>query len=114
MTDVKDPLRNPLDPLHKAGPTNGRDLFQAIGRIASDAPLDAVYDAACNLLINALRQANPSWRQAEAKFDDLFGRSKQILKNHYDTVSGRKKGIFPYDQHVIAPLFHDPDGFHKM
>ena len=99
-----DPLRNPKDPIHKSGPNAGLELFRRMSKAATDFPHDAVIDAACNLLINAIRQGNPDWRRAEAAFNEMFGRSKQLLKDHYD-AAGRKKGVFPFDQ-VIMPSLH--------
>jgi hypothetical protein len=46
--------------------------------------------------------------QAEMTFDEVYGRSKQLLKNHYD-AEGRKKGIFPYDQVIRPDRFIDPE-----
>lgn len=105
-----DPLRNPRDPLHKSASLVGLDLFREMGRIASGKPADEVISAACNLLINALRQAHPDWMRAEKSFDEAFGRTKQLLKDHYDN-NGRKKGIFPFDQVVSAPLHVDIEKF---
>lgn len=108
MIDPTDPLRNRLDPLHGTAPDPTLDLFRALARVAAGRPYDAVINAACNLLINAVRQSSPDWRRAEAAFDEAFGRSKQLLKEHYD-AGGRKKGIFPFDQVVVAPHVIDPD-----
>jgi hypothetical protein len=108
MTDPLDPLRNPSDPLHGSASDASLDLFKAVGKLAAGRPLDTAINVACNLLINAVRQSAPSWRQAEVLFDETFGRSKQLLKDHYDT-NGRKKGIFPYDQVLMPELFIDPD-----
>lgn len=110
MVDPTDPLRNARDPLHGSGPQVGLELFRAMGKLASGMPADAVINAAAALLINAIRQTAPNWQRAEQLFDELFGRSKQLLSNHYDQVSGRKKGIFPYDQHIVLDeLFVERD-----
>ncbi len=58
--------------------------------------------ATVNILVNAIRQSQPTRGQAEARFDELFGRTKQVLLDHYDAL-GRKRGIFPYDQVVEMP-----------
>lgn len=108
MTD--DPLRNPNDPLQSSAPDVSLELFRMMGKLAAGRPVEAIVNAASNLLINAVRQNAVDWRRAEVIFDEVYGRSKQLLKNHYDT-QGRKKGIFPYDQvirpdHYVDPKFH--------
>jgi hypothetical protein len=107
MSDPTDPLRNPNDPL-RASPDVSVELFRTLGKMVSGKPTEAVINAASNLLINAIRQSSADWRTAEAAFDELFGRSKQVLKNHYDTL-GRKRGIFPFDQVIRPELFDDTD-----
>lgn len=107
--DPKDPLRNPLDPLYQQaeGP---RELFRAMSYHANNKPGEWVADAGANLILNALRQVCPNWAQAERAFDDIFGRTKQLLKNHYDS-NGRKRGIFPYDQGIEATVVEDGNKF---
>ncbi len=80
-----------------------------MGKLASGRPHEDVVDAACNLLINAIRQKYSGWQAAEVMFDEHFGKSKQLLKNHYDAINGRRKGIFPYDQVLSVPFFQDLD-----
>ena len=108
MTDPLDPLRNPSDPIFGTAPDVALELFRAVGKILDRKPLEMCANVACNLLINAIRQNATTWRDAELMFDEAFGRSKQLLKNHYDT-HGRKKGIFPYDQVMMPDFFIDPD-----
>ncbi len=97
--DPTDPLRNPLDPIHGSGPDAAMDLFRRVSRAAHHLPTDAVIDAACTLLINAIRQSAPDWRQAEPMFDQYFSRTKSLLHDHYD-ANGRKRGVFPFNQTV--------------
>jgi hypothetical protein len=101
---MTDPLRNPRDPLHGATPPGGRELMRALAPTLHGVPNDVVLDVAVNLIINVLRQQNPTWAKAEVAWDELFGRGKTILHQHYD-ASGRKRGVFPYDQVVTMPLF---------
>ena len=108
MSDPTDPLRNPNDPLHGSAPDDSVELFRIMGKLAAGRPAEAVFNASSNLLINAIRQSAPDWRRAESLFDEIFGRSKQLLKNHYD-MQGRRKGIFPFDQVIRPELFVDPD-----
>src|SRR5688572_2958918 len=109
MTD--DPLRNLKDPLRKTGPEKEVELFRALSKVSTGFAQDEVINAVLNVLVNALRQGYASRRDAEARFDELMGRTKSVLLGHYDSVSGRRKGVFAFDQ-VIAPLFFkDKDTF---
>lgn len=91
------------DPLYIATPNRQKELFDLMSKTAHGFTAEDVIGAAANLLINAIRQTQPTRRQAEVRFDELFGRSKQVLVDHYDTL-GRKRGIFPYDQVINVPL----------
>lgn len=105
-----DPLRNWRDPLHKVGgPNKQLELFKKCAHECNGYPSDDVIGAAVNLLINALRGAYGDRRQVEARFNDLVGRSKQALLDHYDGVSGKRRNIFPFDQRIEMPLFIDKD-----
>jgi hypothetical protein len=91
------------DPLVLATPNRQRELFDRMSKTADGYSAEDVIGAAANMLINAIRQSQPTRRQAEVRFDELFGRSKQVLVDHYDTL-GRKRGVFPYDQVIEMPL----------
>lgn len=108
MTIPLNPLRNPKDPLHKAGPEPGRALFVHFTQLASGFPADAVLDAACNVVITAIRQQKPTWRTAEEAFDATLARAKTILRDHYD-ANGKRRNVFPFDQVINASLYVDPD-----
>lgn len=101
---MTDPLRNPKDPLLKAGPAAEHELFRQIGQLCNGFPRDVIENVAGHLLINAVRQKMATWPQADREMRDQTGRLMQLLSEHYDTVSGRKKGIFPYDQVISVPL----------
>ena len=102
---MSDPLRNPKDPLNKSGPEAGRELFRAFAREANGFPREAALDAAVNIILNVIRQSNDKAGEAEAQFNELFGKTKSLLLDHYDSL-GRKRGIFPYTQHVNVPLLN--------
>lgn len=93
------------DPLALATPDNQRELFNRFSREANGFANEDAIGAAANILINAIRQSQPTRAQAEARFNELFGRSKQVLLDHYDSL-GRKRGIFPYNQVIEASLFN--------
>ncbi len=90
------------DPLTLATPNRQRELFELISRASDGFSAEDVLGAAANMLINAVRQSQPTRARAETRFDELFGRSKQVLVDHYDSL-GRKRGIFPYDQTIEVP-----------
>lgn len=94
-----DPLRNPKDPLH-AGPEAAKQLFRSFGQVAHGFPADAVMDAAINILINAIRGTQATRAGAERVYDEIVGRGKNVLlERHYDNL-GKRRNIFPFDQHV--------------
>lgn len=97
MPDTKDPML-------LATPDNQRELFRRMSRAADGFSTEDVIGAAVNVLLNAIRQSQPTRTKAERRFDELFGRSKAVLLDHYDTL-GRKRGIFPYDQVIEAQHF---------
>ena len=105
-----DPLRNPKDPLLAAGSQAEHELFRAICRLCAGFPQDVVRNVAGNLLINSIRQDKAQWPQAEAEMSEQLNRLMGLLKSHYDTVSGRKKGVFPYDQTINVPLLKMKNG----
>jgi hypothetical protein len=73
-----------------------------------------VIGAAVNLLVNAIRQNVETRSGAERVFDELFGRAKNILlEQHYDPVTGKRRNIFPFTQHVHAAHIQDDDSFRK-
>lgn len=96
---------NTKDPLLLATPDYTRELFNRFSKAADGFSAEDAIGAAANVLINAIRQSQPTRAQAEKRFDELFGRSKQVLVNHYDTI-GRKRGIFPYDQVIEMDVFN--------
>jgi hypothetical protein len=106
--DPADPLRNLSDPLHGSAAEASLELFRRISRAASQLPSDAVIDAACALLVNAVRQQCTDWSKAEALIDEYFGKSKNLLRFHYND-DGRKRGVFPFDQSVVANIVRPDD-----
>jgi hypothetical protein len=97
------PIGGKTDPLNDA-PGAARELAKRMSQVAAGFGYDDVVGAAANVLINALRQGCPKRADAERAIDELFGRSKQALLEHYDSVTGRRRSIFPHHQ-VITPQF---------
>ena len=101
---AEDPLRNAKDPLHKAGPEAGKELFRQFSKAADGFPPDAAVDAAMNLLINALRQQHRTRARAEKAFDEVSARTKGVLLDrHYDGL-GHRRNVFPFTQVIEMPL----------
>lgn len=92
------------DPLLIASPDAQRELFSRMCREASGFTAEDVAGAAINILINAIRQAHGKRSDAERRYDELMARMKGVLMDHYD-AGGRKKGIFPFNQNIVVPLF---------
>ena len=93
------------DPL-EAGDEATRALFAEIGRLVVGRPQHVVWGTGLNLLVNSIRQCTAKRKDAEALFDQLMGKAKTVLLDvHYDSVTGLRRGVFPYTQ-VIQPPFH--------
>jgi hypothetical protein len=91
------------DPLQVNSSHAQKELFDRFGSAANQFTTNDVVGAAANILINALRQTHKDRQSAEVGFDELFGRMKTILVNHYD-MNGRRRGLFPYDQTIGIPF----------
>jgi hypothetical protein len=94
-----------LDPLG-AVPDAGHALFKELSAQCSQFPLPAVINGCSALLLNAIRQRNTTRTEAEADFNEMYGRMKSLLLAHYDGVSGKRRSIFPHHQ-IIEPPFVD-------
>jgi hypothetical protein len=104
-------LLNPKDPL---GQTPERQLFELLSKVASGHDSKVVVGAAMNLLVNAVRQNHGTRQRAEHAFDELVGRTKNmLLEQHYDPVTNKRRNIFPFTQRVQAELVHWDDRKNK-
>lgn len=90
-----------MDPL-KTGPKNSQELFERFSKTAKDFPCDVVVGAASNLLLNALRQSHARRDKAGAAFDELAGRLKKVLMEHYNG-QGDRRNVFPFHQNIQMP-----------
>jgi hypothetical protein len=104
---------NPNDPLLKSGPERQRALFDAFKTTADKCSVEDVAGAAVNLIINAVRQAHSNRTQAEAHFNELFGRAKSLLLEHYD-ANGKRRNVFPFTQVIELDRLIDRDQHHKV
>ena len=102
--------KNPLDPINASGPEKERLLFEAHNKLAHGHDYVVAAGAAMNHLANIVRQSCETRQQAERMYDELVGRTKNLLmEKHYDPVSNKRRNIFPFTQVVNAELVHwDP------
>jgi len=103
-------LNNPTDPLRKVEEA-GQELFKRFGKESNGFNADAVIAAASNILVNAIRQTYSQRHRAEARFDELAARLKGVLMDHYDPVTGKRRNIFPFTQHLNVPYLGDVEKF---
>lgn len=106
-----DPLRNPLDPLHKVEP-NGRDIFVQLYQVIEGRDRRQVFDAVTNLLCNVIRAMEPTQVKANGRVDQFAAATKHILDQHY-TNAGTRRNIFPHHQHVHVPYLGRLDDIGK-
>ena len=93
------------DPLEVRGAE--RALFEQVWRMMLGQERSTVCEIGLNLIVNVIRQSVGKRRDAEALFDELFGRAKsKLLDEHYDPVTGLRRSVFPFTQVIQAP-FHD-------
>lgn len=102
---------NPKDPLLGAAPPPARVLFDRYTQatVAGAFHADHVIDASVNMMVNALRQSHPTRQTVEARYDEIVGKAKTLLLSHYDSVTGKRRSIFPFTQHVNAALVKGDD-----
>jgi hypothetical protein len=103
--NVNDPLTKP-----QAAPDAARVLFGKLAKEANGFNHDDVVGAAGNMLINALRQRCAKRQRAEAEIDELFGRLKSALLQHYDGADNRRS-VFPFDQTIVVPTLRMTNRF---
>jgi hypothetical protein len=86
-------------------------LFRLFGSASTGKNADAVMGAAVNIIMNAIRQNYALRIDAEAKINELFGHAKQLLlANHYDSVTGKRRNVFPHTQ-IVRMAYHIEDDF---
>jgi hypothetical protein len=97
---VKDPLLQAVE-----NAANLKELWEALNKsMEGKIPIDQVYTLAVNLIVHGIRMTTPSRAGAEFVVDDLFRRAKTLALAHYDSVTGKRKVLFPYTQMVQAPF----------
>ena len=94
-----------LDPLGGV-PDSGHELFKRLSRECNEFPMPDVVNACAALLLNTIRQRSKVRAEAEADFNEMFGRMKSLLLSHYDGATGKRRSIFPFHQIIEMPLVH--------
>ena len=90
------------DPLTRDSDAARRELMRRMAEAGNGMPLEAVLDAAANMVVNALRQSCATRGDAMTAFDALTPKIKAILADQYDSL-GRKRGVFAFDQVIAMP-----------
>jgi hypothetical protein len=111
MADDDNHLRigpNGRDPLTDT-PEAGRVLFDRLNFACREFPMDAVINAASNVLLNVIRQRNANRDAAEKDFNEMFGKLKAILMAHYTGPGGSRRSVFPFRQTIHPPFVSRKD-----
>ena len=98
---------NPKDPLLKSGPDQQRALFNAMAQCANGFPTEHVLGAAINILVNAVRQTASTRPLAQTQMKEVHGKAMNLLMEHYDSVTGQRRNIFPFTQVIELPRYDD-------
>lgn len=87
-----------------------RQLFEQINALLKGAPVEVVRSIAMNLVVGTIREYVARRDDAERTLDGLLHRAKTMLLDyHYDSVTGRRKSLFPFTQTVEMPFHVDDD-----
>jgi hypothetical protein len=93
------------DPLEVRGAD--RVLFEQVWKMMLGQERSTVCEIGLNLIVNVIRQSVGKRKDAEELFNQLFGKAKStLLDEHYDSVTGLRRNVFPFTQVIQAP-FHD-------
>lgn len=102
--------KNPNDPIiQNPGSDYGRELCLRLAQVASGFSTADVISACLNLVVNAMREAHTNRRTAEASYVEITGKARQLLLNHYDSVTGKRKSTFAHHQTITPELHVDDD-----
>lgn len=104
MTTLNGVAANPADPLWKNAPERVEHLTKLFAEAAHLFSTEDVINAGASVMITAMRQAYVTRNEAEARFNEVMGQTKTHFLKHYDSITGRKHGLFPFDQTISAEL----------
>jgi hypothetical protein len=100
------------DPL-TGGPESERVLFEEMGRLCNGRNMEAVLGACVNMICNIVRQSYGKLGEAEAKVNEIHGRTMDIVMQHYDPVTRHRRSVIKFDQVVRPPRFDARDNMHR-
>ena len=100
---------NPKDPIAKSGPEHQLELFHNLVECSRGRTTEQVIGAAINLLVNAVRQSQPTRMGASMAMDEMTSKAHALLLDHYDSVSGKRRNVFPHTQVISMPHLIDRD-----
>lgn len=104
-------FNNPNDPIGLRTTDKEKEVFLAFTRLCETNGLshDEVVSIATNVVVNAIRQ---SWDSRVGAFE-ASGRVTtamcDLLDKHYDSVTNKRRNIFPFEQRVQVSHFVDKD-----
>jgi hypothetical protein len=101
----------PKDTISDVGSDIGRALFQEFARASTGRPIEDVLSACANMIANCLRQNYGLRSEVEARMKELYGRSMELLLQHYDPVTGHRRSIIPFDQSIRPELILSDEMF---
>lgn len=102
---------NPKDPIRPTLETADKELLKRFSEVAHNFGSDAVIIAATSIFLSAIRQVYPTRAEAEKRFDEAVGKTKQTLMNCYDGATGKRLNIFPHAQTMYPALAQADDKF---
>lgn len=104
----------PKDSIKEARTEVGRALFNEFVRASNGKPIEDVLSACANMIANCLRQNYGLRREVEERMKELYGRSMEVLLQHYDPVTGRRRSIIPFDQTIRPELILSDEMFTNL
>lgn len=91
------------DPLqHLRGDAQAREVFEAMGKAFEGMSIDTIIAACMNMIANCIRQNYGTRLEAESRMADICGAMLQMLMEHYDSTTGRRRSVVPFNQ-VVSP-----------
>jgi|SoiMethySBSTD1v2_1073268.scaffolds.fasta_scaffold2734181_2 hypothetical protein len=104
----------PKDSIRDPGSETGRALFEEFVRAANGRSIEDVLSACANMIANCLRQNYGLKSEVETRLQELYARSAEVLLQHYDSTTGRRRSVVPFDQTVRPQLILNSDLFTNL
>jgi hypothetical protein len=87
----------PRDPL---APDEGRELFMKMMQLCEGRDREAVLNSSINVIANYIRRYVGLRTEAERMMNDLYGANMQMLMEHYDPVTNKRRSVVPFTQTI--------------